>query len=397
VTPGGTPAATPVDDVLESNGMQDHAVAAARQQLRHHGLAAALLFDPLNVRYLTGTASCLVYMLHTPERFLLLPVESEPVLWEYAPAFGLLGWRGETRKARSWHAFGAGALSAEYARAFAHEVTAVLAERGIAGERLGLDRLDAVGYQALAEAGVTLADAQLPLELARSVKSPDEIEAHRVSARVCDAGIAALRERLRPGTTENDLWGAFCGAAFSLGAEYAETRLLASGPRTNPWFQEASARVVEEGELVAFDTDLVGPAGYMTDVSRTYLCGGEPSDEQRRLYSVAYEFLHEALPQMRPGRSFEELGRTLSQKLPEEFQALRYPFIAHGVGLADEYPAVLYEDHHPGVIEANMVVSVEAYIGARGGREGVKLEEQVLVTENGFEVFSSAPYDEQLL
>jgi Xaa-Pro dipeptidase len=58
---------------------------------------------------------------------------------------------------------------------------------------------------------------------------------------------------------------------------------------------------------------------------------------------------------------------------------------------------VLYEDHHPGVLEANMVVSVEAYIGARGGREGVKLEEQVLVTDDGFEVFSSAPYDEQLL
>jgi hypothetical protein len=91
------------------------------------------------------------------------------------------------------------------------------------------------------------------------------------------------------------------GEALSAGAEYSETRLLASGPRTNPWMQEASDRVVEKGDLVALDTDLVGRDGYLTDYSRTYLCGDRaPTDEQRRLYSVAYEFVHSAIAEFVP-------------------------------------------------------------------------------------------------
>ncbi len=251
---------------------------------------------------------------------------------------------------------------------------------------------------ALVTAGIRVADAQLPLEVARSIKNAAEIDALRESARVCDAAIDRLRETLEPGVTENGLWGAFIGRAIELGAEYAEARLLASGPRTNPWFQEASARVIEPGDVVAFDTDLIGPRGYATNVSRTYLCGdGRPSDEQRRLYAAAYAFVHEALPLFRPGASFEELGSALAKRFPEKFHARRYPFIAHGVGLADEYPAVLFDRHHPGVIEANMVLSIEAYVGAEGGHEGVKLEEQILVTADGFESFSQAPHEERLL
>src|SRR5262249_19127586 len=136
---------------------------------------------------------------------------------------------------------------------------------GIHKEQIGIDRLDAAGFCALVEAGVRVADGQLPLELARSVKGQDEITAIRASARVCDSAIEVLRERIRPGVTENELWAAFNGHAFALGAEYNETRMLVSGPRTNPWFQEASSRAVEAGDLVAFDTDLVGPRGYLID------------------------------------------------------------------------------------------------------------------------------------
>jgi Xaa-Pro dipeptidase len=383
---------------VDERAIRRYALASARGQLRRSDLAAALLFDPLNVRYITGTASCVVFMFHSPERFVLVPVESEPVLWEYAPAFGLLGWTGELRVAPGWHPFGSGSLAHEHARAFAEEMVSVLDERGIRGERVGVDRLDAAGHAALLATGIRVADAQLPLEVARSIKCKPEVDALRESARVCDAAIDRLREALEPGVTENGLWGAFMGRGIELGAEYAEARLLASGPRTNPWFQEASARVVEEGDLVAFDTDLVGPRGYLTDVSRTYLCGEErPSDEQRRLYAAAYEFVHEALPFFRPGASFEELGSTLSKRFPKEFHSRRYPFIAHGVGLADEYPAVLFDRHHPGVVEENMVLSIEAYVGAEDGGEGVKLEEQILVTAEGFELFSQAPYEERLV
>ncbi|WP_432478335.1 M24 family metallopeptidase [Nocardioides sp. GXQ0305] len=83
--------------------------------------------------------------------------------------------------------------------------------------------------------------------------------------------------------------------------------------------------------------------------------------------------------------------------MPQEFRAQRYPFIAHGTGLVDEYPCVNFTDHHDGELEAGMVMSIESYVGAVGDAEGVKLEEQVVITADGPEVLSAAPYDERLL
>lgn len=85
--------------------------------------------------------------------------------------------------------------------------------------------------------------------------------------------------------------------------------------------------------------------GYLTDVSRTYLCGDRrATDEQRRLYQAAYAYLHDSVPEFRPGASFEELGHKLGSRLPNEFHPLRYPFIAHGSGLIDEYPCVKFDN-----------------------------------------------------
>jgi Xaa-Pro aminopeptidase len=81
---------------------------------------------------------------------------------------------------------------------------------------------------------------------------------------------------------------------------------------------------------------------------------------------------------------------------------LRYGVLAHGVGLCDEYPSVRYpedvvEHGYSGQFEPGMTLCVEAYVGAVDGREGVKLEEQVLVTETGCETLSAYPYEQALL
>ena len=97
-----------------------------------------------------------------------------------------------------------------------------------------------------------------------------------------------MREALRPGITENALWAKLHERNIALGGEWIETRLLSSGPRTNPWFRESSMRVIEKGDMVSVDTDLVGPYGYCCDMSRFWVCGeGPASDEQRRLYAAA--------------------------------------------------------------------------------------------------------------
>jgi Xaa-Pro aminopeptidase len=210
-----------------------------------------------------------------------------------------------------------------------------------------------------------------------------------------------MQEALVPGMTENDLCAILHAENIRRGGEWIETRLLSSGPRTNPWFQECSARVIESGDLVAFDTDLIGPYGYCCDISRTWLAGDKrPTNEQRSLYAMAEEQIAANMEMLKPGRTLRELSFA-ARSLPAAYLPNRYSVLFHAVGLCDEYPSVPYSEDfdragYDGVLEANMIVCVESYVGRHGGHEGVKLEEQVLITETGYEQMSSYPRDSRL-
>ena len=103
---------------------------------------------------------------------------------------------------------------------------------------------------------------------------------------------------------------------------------------------------------------------------------------------------------LKPGVGFRELTER-GKRLPEEFRAQRYGVMMHGVGLCDEFPAIYYpEDFIEGafdyVLEPGMTLCVEAYVGAVGARDGIKLEEQVVITENGYENLTRCPFDDSL-
>jgi len=124
-------------------------------------------------------------------------------------------------------------------------------------------------------------------------------------------------------------------------------------------------------------------------------------DEQRRLYALAREHLAFNTDALKPGMTFKEFAEK-SLALPEKFQDNRYSVIAHGVGLCDEYPHIAYVEDiadrgYDGVIEPGMTLCFESYIGADGGREDAKLEQQVLVTDTGIEALSTFPFENALL
>src|SRR5690606_10236581 len=138
-----------------------------------------------------------------------------------------------------------------------------------------------------------------------AIKSADEINAMRCAIASTEIAIAKMREALRPGISEAELWSVLHKENIARGGEWIETRILTSGPRTNPWMQEAGPRIVQSGDLVAFDTDMVGPYGMCADLSRTWFCGdGTPTAEQRRLHSVALEHITTNMALLRPGVSF---------------------------------------------------------------------------------------------
>ena len=87
--------------------------------------------------------------------------------------------------------------------------------------------------------------------------------------------------------------------------------------------------------------------------------------------------------------------------MPERYYARRYGSVIHGVGLCDEWPRIGYADQaaqsHEGVLEPGMTLCVESYVGAEDGVEGVKLEEQILITDTGVARLSTFPYEDCLL
>jgi Xaa-Pro aminopeptidase len=235
------------------------------------------------------------------------------------------------------------------------------------------------------------------MELSRSVKCVDEIKAMRCAIYACEQSIEVMRRHLVPGISEQQLWGYLHAENIKRGGEWIETRLLASGPRTNPWYQECSSRLIEHGDLVVFDTDLIGPYGMCVDISRAWICGeAAPAVEQREIYEMAYQQILRNTEKLKPGESFKELTFDSYRYDPGEFH--QYSCLYHGVGLCDEYPSIYFPSSweatgYDGVLEPGMVLCVESFVGRKTGGPGVKLEEQVLITDRGNEVLSHYPIE----
>lgn len=386
---------------IDEHSIRAYRLRRVREQLSAHGCAAAVLFDPINIRYATGSTNMQVWMLHNPARYVFVPVAGPVVLFEFHGAEHLckdLETVDEVRPATPWFFFAVGSNIVERAEAWASEIHDLIRQHCGAERRLAVDRLDPAGAWALTARGITLADGQEPLERARMIKSHEELAAMRVAMSVCDEGIRRMREALRPGISENALWSILHQTNIELGGEWIETRLLASGPRTNPWYQECSARVIEAGDIVSFDTDLIGPYGFGADISRAWLCGdGEPSAEQRRLYAAAYEQIQFNAALLRPGATIREIS-TASYRLPTDLAPNRYGGIFHGIGLGDEQPHcvppdALGRDDFDLELQSNMTVCLEAYAGVPGGREGIKLEQQVVITDRGPRALTATPFE----
>ncbi len=385
--------------------LREYRLKRIRGQLRKHDYAGILIWDPLNVRYATDCTNMQLWSTHNACRCVFVPTEGSVVLWDFHACGHLsehLPLVNEVRHGASFFYFESGERVEEHAHAFAEQIDDLLRQYGGGNRRLAIDKMEIAGVRELEKMGIDMQPGQPVTEQARSIKDENEINAMRCAIASCEAAIDEMRLAMHPGQTENDMWAKLHYGNIIRGGEWIETRLLSSGPRTNPWFQECGPRIVQNGDLVAFDTDLIGPYGYCADLSRTQLCGDvRPTDEQCRIYSMAYEHMMANMALLKPGVSFEELTMK-AQRLPEEFNDQRYGFIMHGVGLCDEYPSIRHPEDfeswgYGGELEKGMTLCVEVYMGEVNGHEGVKLEDQVLITETGYENLTCYPFEDNLL
>lgn len=385
--------------------MRENRVERIRAELAKRDLAGVLLFDPLNIRYATDTTNMQVWITHNHTRACFVTAAGYIILWEFHSGEHLSGHLPLVRELRtgaSFFYFESGENVDAHAGAFAAALDDILREHAGKNRRIAVDKIEIAGLRALDRAGIEVHDGQEVMELARVIKGPDEIRAMRCSLASTEIALGLMQEASVPGITENDIWSVLHAENIRRGGEWIECRLLSSGPRTNPWFQESGPRVVSEGDVLAVDTDLVGPYGICADISRTWIIGGaKPTAEQKRLYKISHEHVMTNMALLEPGLTLHEITAR-SHRLPEEFRAQRYGVMMHGVGLCDEYPCVWYPEDieangYPATLEPGMVLCVEVYLGEVGGREGIKLEDQVLITDSGYENLTNYPFEAELL
>lgn len=382
------------ESIVDMSVLRKKRLANVQREMVQRDIAGLLLLNPINIRYATGLAVMTAWTSVNLARYVFIPATGEPVIFEYGKAlFRAQALWQDSRIARTWQYRFSQKEVLSRGKDWAREIAELLKRTTgtLTGQRLGVDVMDFYGFEALRDAGIDVCDADETMQAARIIKEPEEIELIKQSLVVAEASLYDLEKAIRPGISENELLGVFYNRMLALGGEHCSTRLLCSGEKTNPWFYEAGTRLVRPGDLVAIDTDMVGPEGYLCDISRTFICGDRANSYQREAYAVAREFIEGTFELCQPGSSLRDICLN-SPDYPDEYKKLCYSCMIHGIGMDDEPPFLPFSHAIKKVgesvipdepLQPNTVLSIEFYAGREGYPDGVKLEEQVLVTERG--------------
>ncbi len=390
--------------------MRDYRWKRLTQHIVDRDWGGLLMFDPLNIRYATDSTNMQLWNTHNPFRAVLLCADGYMVMWDYKNSPFLSEFNPLVREQRSGASmfyFANGDKVQQAASSFTAEVDDLIRAHGGNNRRLGVDKIMVAGLRALEELGFDVHEGEEATEHARSIKGPDEILAMRAACHSCEMAMyemeAFAREQIPfGGVSEDDVWAVLHAENIKRGGEWIETRLLASGPRTNPWFQECGPRIISENEIVSFDTDLVGAYGICCDISRSWWIGPEkpPAD---MVYAMQHgvEHIQTNMEMLKPGVSINDLSAN-THVLDDQFQAQKYGCLMHGVGLCDEWPMVAYPNKHVAGafdydLQPGMTLCVEALVSPEGGDFSIKLEDQVLITEDGYENLTKYPFDPALM
>ncbi len=389
--------------------MRHHRWQRLTQALVDRDYGGLLMFDPLNIRYATDTTNMQLWNSHNPFRACLLCADGHMVMWEYKNSPFLVTFNPLVKELRTGASFFynvCGDATARDARSFAAQVDEVMRAHVGTNRRIAVDKIMVHGLRELERAGFQVMEGEEVTERTRAIKGPDEILAMKAAHHACEAAIAEMEHEARTriplgGMSEDDVWAELHKGNIKRGGEWIETRLLASGPRTNPWFQECGPRLIQPNEIVAFDTDLIGCYGICIDISRTWWVGDrKPRPDMTSAFAHARDHIDTNMAMLKPGVTIHELTHGGHQLAPQ-FWKQKYSCKMHGVGLCDEWPFVPYSDTWVDgafdvALEPGMVLCVEALVSPEGGDFSIKLEDQVLITETGYENLTKYPFDPRL-
>ena len=388
--------------------MRRDRVQRLQEQMKKHGLGALLVYHPSNIQYATGTRHERYFTVQRFYRYALVPRDRDPILFEfvgveYQNRMAFAPWLkdGETlRRSIIWQYSGP---AQEYQAAkWAGDIKETLKQAHVSDLPVGLDRMDLTMLKALKDQNIEYVDGWPAIWGATNTKTKDELECMKWTAAINDAAFLRAKEVMKPGVTEYEVAGAIANVLYSLGCEGIECIVVASGGHTNPYLREITDKMIRYGDLVILDIDPTGPSGYVSDFARTFLVREKGTERQRELYKECYDQLQAMLKPIRAGVTTSDIARAMPEELEEagKMETTGLLHYGHGIGInLYETPSIsrAFSSKYPMKIEKNMTLAIETYAGKPGEREGVRLEENIVVTDSGYELLNLCPHEDKLL
>lgn len=261
--------------------------------------------------------------------------------------------------------------------------------RRIGVEKDSLTLSQAEYVKDLAGEGVELVDVRRVTVKLRAIKSEEEIACIRQAVSIVDRVMEQLLKEVRPGVTEAELAGKVEYLTREAGAEGTSFEpFMMSGE--NAWLPQrvASSKPLQEGELALLDMGAIYE-GYCSDLTRTFAVG-EASQEQRRLFQVAWRAQQAAVETIRPGIRACEVDEVARKVIETEGLGAYFPHLTgHGIGVS-AHEAPILDQWVETVLQPGMIVTVEPGIYLPGVG-AARVEDMVLVTSTGYELLTSAP------
>ncbi len=384
--------------------MRDERAARMRKMLKKHGIPALLATGADHKRYLTGLRGAEF----TPQlSYVLFFAEGDPVVFEHAGWLAQMPdqapWIKHWRIARAWLGGICGPEAVkEEAKLLGAEVMQELKDRGLAGEKLGLIGFDAAARESLIQAGAKVADGMPAMRDARVIKTADEIVCLKMVAAICESAWYKLWETLRPGIRDTLASETVINALYEAGAEAVNPIGIRSGPVSFDRAFQNTGRLINTGDLIYGAMCGVKFMGYGSCNYRTFVVGRKPTDREKDWYKALVERLDNIINSVKPGATTADAAKFFPPAshwgYKEEAEVLTME-IGHGIGIGSyELPVInrQWSLAHPQVFEAGMTFAVESREGEhRVG--GVRLEDMVVVTENGAEIIDHFPREQILV
>lgn len=377
-----------------------------RGALQKSGIPACVLARGDNVRYATG------FMgpgFQGQLYYCLFFAEHDVVLYDHAGHYqqmcDQMPWMKQEnfRIARSWLGGIPGPEAThEEALLFAKEIKQELQAKGLAKERLGVAGLDSAAVEALNEVGLKTANVWPLMLETRAVKTRDEVNCLKMAAAIADAAFYAVYEALKPGAHDKDINAAAYQCVVRQGADDAGSPVCFSGPNTFDRGLETTDRIIQPNETVWMDITGVRYLGYNTCTYRTFKVGSKPTAKEKEWYKMVLDRQNAIIDAIKPGVTTAEVAEHFPPAsawgYPDEVYVLTME-IAHGIGLnLYEMPVInrQWSMKHPQVLKAGHCLAVETREGKwRVG--GARIEDMIVVTENGAEIINRTPRDEILV